>query len=197
METIKIKGSLRESLGRRSATLLRREDQVPSELYGKDLNIHFYAHEFEFKPLLFTPNVYIVSLSVDGKTYKCILKDTQFHPLSDKLVHADFLAITDNKPVNIKIPVKLNGSPVGVKEGGKLIVKMRKLNVKGLPKNLPDVLDIDISDLGIGQTVKVEKLSFKNLEILEAKNCVVCSVNITRNALKDQQTSATPATPAK
>ena len=185
MESISIKATKREVLGRKTALNLRREDQIPSVMYGGKDILHFYAHEFEFKKIVFTPNVYIINLELEGKTYKCILQDAQYHPLSDKMVHADFLEVNDTKPVSIKIPVKLTGVSEGVKQGGKLAVKMRTLKVKGLVKNLPDVLEIDITKLGLGQAIKIEKLAFPNLEIIESKSAVVCIVNATRASVKE------------
>jgi len=185
MEIIEIKGTKREVLGRKTALDLRRVDQVPSVLYGGKDIVHFYAHEFEFKKIIFTPNVYVVNLDVDGKKIKCILQETQYHPLSDKLVHADFLEIEESKPVSIKIPVKLTGVSEGVKQGGKLSIKMRTLKVKGLVKNLPDVLEVDITKLGLGQSIKIDTLVFPNLEILESKSAIVCVVNATRGSVKE------------
>jgi len=185
MESISIKATTRDVLGRKTALNLRREDQVPSVMYGGKDILHFYAHEFEFKKIVFTPNVYIINLELDGKTHKCILQDAQYHPLSDKMVHADFLEVNETKPVSIKIPVKLIGVSEGVKQGGKLAVKMRTLKVKGLLKNLPDVLEIDITKLGLGQAIKIEKLAFPNLEIIESKSAVVCVVNATRGSVKE------------
>ncbi len=187
METIEIKASKRESLGRKNAVTLRREGQVPCVIYGGTEIVHFYAHEFEFKKLIFTPNVYLVSLNIDGTKYNCVLQDTQYHPLSDKLVHADFLSITADKPVNIKIPVKLVGIAEGAKQGGKLVQKMRLMKVSGLSKDLPNVLEIDVTKVGIGQSIKVEKLSFPNLQILEPKNAIVCVISMTRSAMKEME----------
>ena len=185
MEIIEIKGTKRDILGRKEAKALRIADQVPSVLYGGKDIVHFNAHEFEFKKIIFTPNVYIINLDLEGKNYKCILQDAQYHPLTDKMIHADFLEVNETKPVSIKIPVKLTGTSEGVKKGGKLAVKMRTLKVSGLLKNLPDVLEIDITKLGLGQTIKIEKLTFPNLTILEAKNAIVCVVNATRSSVKE------------
>ena len=195
MENISIKATKRDVLGRKTALDLRRQDQIPSVLYGGKDIVHFYAHVFEFKKIVFTPNVYIIDLDVDGKVYKCILQDAQYHPVSDKMIHADFLEVNETKPVSIKVPVKLTGVSEGVKQGGKLIQKMRTLKVKGLVKNLPDVLDIDVTKLGLGQTIKIEKLAFPNLEILESKSAVVCVVNATRGT-KDAAAAPAAAAPA-
>jgi len=187
MESIVIKAKKRDSLGKKSSKLLRRAEQVPCVVYNGTDNLHLVVDEAEFKGLIFTPNVYTVKLDVEGTVYDCILKDTQYHPVSDKLLHADFMLLSNDKPVAIKIPVKLTGTSEGVKQGGKLVIKMRSLKVSGLPQNLPGELSVDISNLGIGQSIKVDKLSFPNLEILEAKNCILCSVKITRGVVKTEE----------
>jgi large subunit ribosomal protein L25 len=184
MESIKIKGSSRDNLGRKDAVELRRNECVPCVLYTGADNLHFSINEADFKGLIFTPNVYTVELEVDGKVYNCVLKDTQYHPISDKLIHADFMLLSDDKPVSIKVPVKFVGTSEGVKQGGKFVIKIRKMKIKALPKNLPGELLVDISNLGIGQAIKIEKLSFPNVEILEAKNCILCAVKSTRGSVK-------------
>ncbi|MDR0427775.1 MAG: 50S ribosomal protein L25, partial [Dysgonamonadaceae bacterium] len=128
------------------------------------------------------PEVFIVSLSIDGETCTAILKDAQFHPVSDELLHADFLQVFENKPVAFEIPVTLEGLAEGVKAGGKLSLEMRKLKVKGLYKNFPEKLTIDITNLGLGKTIQVGTLSFDNLELLNSKDNVVCAVKLTRAA---------------
>lgn len=166
--------------------MLRRSKSVPCVLYTGSENIHFSVSEADFKPLIFTPNIYKIALNIDGKVYKCVLKDTQYHPLSDKLIHADFMLLSEDKPVSMRIPVTFVGTSEGVKQGGKLVIKIRKMRIKALPKDLPSELSVDISSLGIGQGIKVEKLTYPNIEILEAKNCIVCAVKTTRGAVKNQ-----------
>jgi len=185
MEIIEITATKRELTGRATSVQMRREDQIPGVLYGGSEVVHFQAHQFEYDKVICTPKVYAVKLNVSGKVYDCVLKDAQFHPVSDKLIHADFLAVSDKKPVTMKIPVKLSGISEGVKQGGKLILKMRKLRVSGLIKNIPDELEIDVTNVGIGQAIKIEKLNFKNLQINESKNSVVCAVKSTRSVVKE------------
>ena len=182
MQTIEIKGIARTEIGKKSTKALRNEGNVPCVIYGGEENVHFYAPANEFRKLIFTPNIYLVNVSVEGKVYPAIIQDTQFHPVQDNLLHVDFLQIKEDKPVVIEIPVKMNGFAEGVKAGGKLQLEKRKLKVKGLAKHLPDVLDIDISNVGLGQTIQVGALAYENLELLNAKNAVVVAVRLTRAA---------------
>jgi large subunit ribosomal protein L25 len=182
MQTIEIKATKRENLGKAATKELRATGNVPAVLYGGSDVVHFYAAEKEIKKLIFTPNVYLIKVSIDGKTYDAIIKDLQFHPVKDDVMHIDFLQISEDKPVIIEIPIKLEGLAEGVKAGGKLTLEQRKLRVKGLPKDLPDTLNINISSLGLGKGMQVAALSFANLELLNAKNSVVVSVKLTRAA---------------
>lgn len=182
MQTIEIKGTKRTDLGKKATKQLRREEQVPCVIYGGEEVIHFSAPAKEFRNLIYTPHVYVVKVLVDNTSYECILQDTQFHPVVEQLLHADFLQISDNKPVNIEIPVELEGFAQGVKEGGKLQLEKRKLKVRALAKDLPDTLKIDITELKLGKTIQVGALSFENLELTNAKNAVVVAVRLTRAA---------------
>ncbi|MCI5777387.1 MAG: 50S ribosomal protein L25/general stress protein Ctc [Bacteroidales bacterium] len=182
MQTFDIKGTKRECGGKKVAKELRRNGLVPCIVYGGEKEIAFSVPADDFRGLIYTPNVYIVNLSVDGTEMKAILKDIQFHPVSEKILHVDFLQIFDDKPVTIGVPLTITGHSEGVKAGGKLQVEMRKLNVKGLPANLPDRLEVDITTLGLGQVVKVGSLHYDNLEILNAKTAVVAAVKTTRAA---------------
>jgi large subunit ribosomal protein L25 len=182
MKTIEIKGLKRETLGKKATKQLRNEDNVPCVLYGGEEVLHFYADSKEFRKLIYTPHVYIVKVNVDEKTVNAIIKDAQFHPVSEEVLHIDFLQIFEDKPVVIDVPVKLEGFAEGVRAGGKLQLEKRKLTVKALPKNLPDNLTINIDNLKLGSTRKVGDLTFENLELLNAKNAVVVSVKLTRAA---------------
>ncbi len=182
MQTFDLKGTKREAGGKKAAKALRSAGNVPCIVYGGEKEVTFSVAEGDFRNLIYTPNVYIVNLNIDGEVKTAILKDIQFHPVSDKILHVDFLEIFENKPTTIAIPVKLVGNSEGVKAGGKLQLEMRKLNVKGLPANLPDNLEIDITNLGLGKTIQVGELSYENLEILNAKNAVVVAVKLTRAA---------------
>jgi len=187
MKSIEIKGFKRETLGKKATKQLRKEENVPCVLYGGKEIVHFYAPVKDFRHLFYTPNVYIVNINVDGKTYPTILKDVQFHPVTETPLHVDFLEIHDDKPVVIDIPVKVEGFAKGVQAGGILRVEKRKLTVKGLPKHLPDELVINVDDLDLGKTRKIGDLKFENLELLNAKNAVVVAVRLTRAARAAQQ----------
>ena len=182
MKTFDIKGTKRECGGKKAAKQLRREGNVPCIVYGGEKEITFSVPEVDFRGLIYTPNIYLVNLNIDGTEMKAVLKDIQFHPISEKILHVDFLQIFDDKPVTIGIPLNITGHSEGVKAGGKLQIEMRKLNVKGLPANLPDRLDVDITTLGLGQVIKVSTLHYDNLEILNAKTAVVAAVKSTRAA---------------
>jgi large subunit ribosomal protein L25 len=190
MKTIEIKGFKRETLGKKATKQLRKDGNVPCVLYGGEEVVHFYAPVNDFRHLFYTPNVYIVNIDVDGKKYPTILKDAQFHPVTDSPLHVDFLQIHDDKPVVIDIPVKTEGFAKGVQAGGILRLEKRKLTVKGLPKHLPDELIINVSDLDVGKTRKVGDLNFDNLELLNAANAVVVAVRLTRAARAAQQLAA-------
>lgn len=182
MQKIEIKAVKREDLGKTATKQLRKEENVPCVLYGGKDVVHFYASENEFRKLIYSPNVYLVTLNVDGSKYDAIIKDAQYHPVSEKMLHADFLQISDDKPITIEIPVKLEGLAEGVKAGGKLQLEQRKLRVKGLAKYVPDELVVNISNLGLGKGIQVGHLNYPNLELLNAKNSVVVSVKLTRAA---------------
>jgi len=182
MQTIEINGTVRADLGKKATKALRAEGKVPCVIYGGEENIHFTASEAEFRKIIYTPNVYIININVDGKAYPTILQDSQFHPVKEQLLHADFLLVKEDKPVVIEVPVKLNGFAEGVRAGGKLQLEKRKLKVRALAKDLPDTLDINIDNIGLGKTVQVGELSFDNVELLNAKNAVVVAVRLTRAA---------------
>lgn len=193
MKTFDIKGTKRECGGKKAAKELRRNGLIPCIVYGGEKEITFSVPANDFRGLIYTPNVYIVNLTVDGESMQAVLKDIQFHPISGDILHVDFLQIFENKPVTIGVPLRIVGHSEGVKAGGKLQVEMRKLNVKGLPANLPDILDVDITALGLGQVIKVGSLSYENLEILNAKSAVVVAVKSTRAAVSAAAAAAAAA----
>ncbi|MCD7974077.1 MAG: 50S ribosomal protein L25/general stress protein Ctc [Candidatus Azobacteroides sp.] len=182
MQTLELTGILRKEIGKKATKAVRKDNAVPCVLYGGKENIHFQMNNTELRKLIYTPNVYLVSLNIEGKKVMTILKDTQFHPVKDQVMHADFIEISDDKPIVIQVPVQLEGLAEGVKAGGKLSLEKRKLKVKGLYKNIPDRLNVNIESLGLGKTIQVGQLSFDNLELLDAKNAVVCAVKLTRAA---------------
>jgi len=182
MKVFELKGTLRTDLGKKATKADRVGDNVPCVLYGGTENVHFNATVSDLRKLIYTPEVFIVDLTVAGKSCKAIMKALQFHPVSDKVLHIDFLEVSENKPVVVEIPVQLNGLAEGVKAGGKLALEMRKLRVKGLFTNFPERINIDVTDLGLGKTIQVGALKLDNLEILNAKNAVVAQVKLTRAA---------------
>lgn len=182
MKVFELKGTLRTDLGKKATKADRVGDNVPCVLYGGTENVHFNATVSDLRKLIYTPEVFIVDLTVAGKSCKAIMKALQFHPVSDKVLHIDFLEVSENKPVVVEIPVQLNGLAEGVKAGGKLALEMRKLRVKGLFTNFPERINIDVTDLGLGKTIQVGALKLDKLEILNAKNAVVAQVKLTRAA---------------
>jgi large subunit ribosomal protein L25 len=182
MKSISIKGTKREVVGKKDAKRLRTEGLVPGVLYGGNEPVHFYAPEKEFKPLIYTPNVYLVDLDIDGTVCQSIIQDTQFHPVREQLMHVDFLRTSDDKMVKVEIPVKVEGFAKGIRNGGKLKLNLRTLKVKAMVKYLPDYIVINVDDLDIGQSYKVGALVRENLEFLNAKAVPVVTIMITRAA---------------
>ena len=182
MKAVEIKGSLRTSLGKKDAKKLRVEGKVPCVLYGGEEPIHFQADASVFRKVVYTPNVYLINLNIDGTIYNAILQDIQFHPVAEQILHIDFLQISDDKPVKIEVPVKVEGYAKGMRSGGKMKLILRRLKVKGLVKDIPDTISVDISDLELGQSVKVNEVKVENLELLNSKSIPVVSVMITRAA---------------
>jgi large subunit ribosomal protein L25 len=182
MKSISIKCTKREVVGKKEAKRLRGEGLVPGVLYGGEEPIHFYAPEKEFKPLIYTPHVYLVDLDIDGTVYQSIIQDTQFHPVEEQLLHVDFLLTTDDKLVKVEIPVKTEGFAKGIRKGGKLKLNLRTLKVKTMVKYLPDEITINVDDLDLGQSYKVGSLVRENLEFLNAKAVPVVTIMITRAA---------------
>lgn len=187
MKTIEIKGSFRTELGKKSSKELRKSGNVPCVIYGKEKNIHFFAHENSFKNLVYTHAAHLVKLNIDDKVYKAVLKDMQFHPVKDNILHADFIEIHDNKPVVINIPIKVSGDSVGVIAGGKLSIKRRTLKVKGLADDLPEALPINITDLKIHEGIKVGELSYDKIELLDPKKSMVLTIATSRVAQKTDE----------
>ncbi len=189
MKEITINAQARSEYGKKASRDLRRQELVPAVVYGvekdkdgKPVSKSIVVTEKELAKLLYTPNVYIVNLVVDGKSVKAILKDLQTDFVTDRPVHVDFYQITTDKPVVMEIPVKLNGLAEGVRAGGKLALNVRKLAVKATYDKFPDTLDIDVTNLGLGKTMKVAALSYEGLEIVTSKEVVVCAVRMTRAA---------------
>ncbi len=182
MESLKITGQKRESLGKKDAKKLREQGLVPGVLYGKDEVTHLAVPFSDLRPFIYTPNVYLIDLEIDGEVHKAMIQDVQWHPVDEQILHIDFLKIEADKPVKIGVPVKLVGTAKGIKAGGKLKVNMRKLRVKALAENLPDAIEVDITKLAIGDSIKVGELQRENLEFLDNKSNLIVGVISTRVA---------------
>ena len=192
MKSITIKGSKRESVGKVATKALRNADKVPCVLYGGESPLHFSANELDFSKLVYTPNAHTVVLDINGdQKINAILQDIQFHPVSDKILHVDFYQLSDNKEVNMEIPVIIKGSAPGVMlEGGTLDINKRKLKVRALPKNLPDLINVDISSLKLGNKISIVDLESENFTFLHPDNTVVCKVRTSRVSLSIEEEEA-------
>jgi len=186
MKTVSMSGSPRENVGKKDAKKNRREGKIPCVLYGGKDQVHFTIPEREFSKIIFTPEVYILKIDINGKEYQAILQDVQYHPVTDVVLHADFLLITPGKPVIIGIPITLTGTAPGVIKGGKLRKKLRKLIVKGLVEDLPEVIEISVSKLDLNEGVKVKDLSFDKLELMDHPNSEIVGVKTARGAGMDE-----------
>lgn len=185
MESISITGSVRKSLGKADAKILRREGLVPCIIYGGAENIHFQLDERAFNKLINTPQVYIVNVELDGKTYAAIIKDVQFHPLTDRVVHVDFQLLAPGKAVKLSLPIRTVGTSRGVLSGGKLQQVLRRAKVSGEPSQLPDFITLDITKLRIGQSIKVKDVKIAGLNFLENENQILVAVKAKRGAKLD------------
>lgn len=198
MKTILLKGELRNGLGKSSAKSLRNEGKVPCALYGSDENVNFAVYQADFKNLVYTPNVYKVKIDIEGKTYDAILQDIQFHPVSEAIVHVDFLDVSKKDNVIMEIPVNVVGNSPGVRAGGKLVKKINRLKVRGPIGVLPDFIDVNIDKLQIGQSVKVSDLSVEGFDLLDAKMNAIISCKTTRALMQGAGAEEAPAeTPAE
>ena len=187
MKEIAINGQKRETTGKKASKLMRKEGLVPCNLYGEKKGenglpeaLAFSATFAELRKAVYSPYVYVIDLNIDGQVHKAIIKELQFHPTTDALLHADFFEVTDTKPITVGIPVKLNGLAQGVREGGKLNLSIRKIDVTAPFKQIPEILEIDVTNLGLGKAIKVGELSFEGLKIATSPEVVVCSVKATR-----------------
>ena len=196
MKTIKIKGSLRKDLGKKASKNLRKEGNVPCVIYGGGENINFYAPSLSFKNLIFTPNVYFVKLDIDGTSHDVILKEIQFHPVTDEINHIDFIRYELEKPINMNVPVHVKGNSIGVRKGGKLRIALRYLLIKALPKNMPDFIELNVEDIDVGQSIKVGDLNYKNLTFLNKAKDPVVDVKISRIVTPEEEKAEAEAAAA-
>ncbi|MDB5155991.1 MAG: rplY [Mucilaginibacter sp.] len=190
MKSIAISGSPRENVGKRDAKELRYQALVPAVLYGGATQTHFSVSAADLKPVVYTPVVHFIDLDIAGVKSQAIIKDLQFHPLTEQIIHVDFLLLDEKKPITIQIPVRLTGTSPGVKVGGKLVQKLRKLSIKALPKDHLDFIDVSIEALEVGKSVKVAELSFPKLTILNTKEDTIVSVTTSRALRQAEQEAA-------
>lgn len=189
MKTITIEGQLRSEFGKQATRLLRSEEKVPCVIYGGADTVSFSAPVTAFKSLVYTAEFQLAEIKLDGKTYRCIMKDLQFDPVTDELTHVDFLELVEDKKVVATLPLKLTGQSAGVKGGGKLVVKMKSLKVKALPKHLRESLEVDITNLELNENIRVEDVKAEGIEILNSPRIPVASVVMTRQ-LKQEEAAA-------
>jgi large subunit ribosomal protein L25 len=182
MKTIEINGTIRSQISKQEIKNLRSNEQVPCVLYGGEQQIHFSVEAAQFKGLIYTPEVHMVKLNIDGTSYDATLQDTQFHPVNDAILHVDFLQVFENKPLNLSIPVRLSGASEGVKAGGKLVLKSRRLRVKAFPSVMPDFINVDITNLKIGGNIRVREINVEGVTFLDSPTNVIVTVRMTRNA---------------
>ena len=186
MQAITIKGSERESVGKVSTKALRNAEKVPCVLYGGEKPIHFSADELSFKGLVYTSNAHTVVIELEGhQPYEAVLQDIQFHPVTDRILHIDFFQLFEDKAVSMNIPVRLEGNSPGVRNGGRLLFRNRKLTVRALPANLPDAIMVDISKLRIGGTISVGDVKTEEYTFLHPDNTSIVQVKASRNAVAD------------
>ena len=190
MKSIDVKGTARPNTGKKASRDIRKAGAVPCNLYGEakgenglPVAVSFTATQEELRKLVYTPDIYSVNLNIDGKECKAIMKELQFHPVTDALLHVDFYEITETKPIIMEVPIKLNGLAEGVRAGGKLAASVRKLKVKAPYTAIPEKLNIDVTNLGLGKTIKVGELNFEGLELVTSPSVVVCQVKMTRSAM--------------
>ena len=190
MKTITIEGQLRTEHGKKAARQIRSQENVPAVIYGGAQEINFFAPAKDFKSLVYTSEFQLAEVKVDGKTYKCILKDLQFDKVDDSLIHVDLLELVADKKVVATLPHKFVGTSVGVKEGGKLVTKMKALKVKMLPKDLKENITVDITNLELNGNIRVEDVKADNMEILNSPRIPIASVVMTRQLKQEEATAA-------
>ena len=196
MKELVITGTSRKSAGKKEANELRKKGFVPCNIYGGTEQTYFYAHSNDFKSLVYTPDVHQVTLKVGDKSFNTYMQEIQFHPITDKIMNIDFLEVKDDKKMKMEIPVNITGTAPGVLQGGRLVQKLRKMKVKALPKDMPDKIEINVSGLNIGQSVRVNQVNLPGVEFLDTANGVVIGVQTTRVVVEETKVTTTAAAPA-
>ena len=185
MKTLAINVKEREKSGKSNTRALRNQGNVPCVLYGGEKQVVFYAHENEFRKLVYTPDIFIIELNFENKKINAIMQDIQFHPVSEKILHIDFLEVFDDKPVVVSIPVKLQGIPLGVRNGGNLMFRRNKIITKGLISKLPDAIELNVESLAIGMFIYIKDINIEGCQFLAPENSVVVGVKTARNVIED------------
>jgi large subunit ribosomal protein L25 len=197
MKTITIEGQLRTAFGKAATRQLRSEEKVPAVIYGGAKEINFSAPASALKGIIYTPEFMLAEIHVDGNTYNCVLKDLQFDKVTDDLIHVDFLELVSDKKVTVSIPIKFTGTPQGVKEGGKLVVKIKSLKVKTLPEYLTENIEVNIDELKLNENIRVQDVKQENMEIMNSPRIPIASVTMTRQLKQEEAKAAPAATEAK
>jgi large subunit ribosomal protein L25 len=193
MKSITIEGQLRTGLGKQATRQLRSEERVPGVIYGGATEVNFSAPAASFKTLVYTPDFQLAEIKVDGKSYKCIMKDLQFDKVSDELIHVDFLELVEDKQIVATIPIKFTGAAKGVKDGGKLITKINALKIKTYPKYLKENIEVDLTELELNGNVRVEDVKVDNYEILNSPRIPIASIVLTRQLKQEEAAADKPA----
>jgi large subunit ribosomal protein L25 len=196
MKTITIEGQLRTESGKKATRQLRSQQLVPGVIYGGNTEVNFSAPATAFKPIVYTAEFMLTEVTVEGKTYRCIMKDIQFSKVTDELIHVDFLELVDDKKVIANLPLKYVGVPVGVKAGGKLVTKMKSLKIKTLPKYLKEFIEVDLSNLELNENIRVENVIADHMEVMNSPRIPIATVTMTRQ-LKQEEAAAPKAAAAK
>ena len=186
MKTLAINVKERGNVGKTNTRALRNQGNVPCVLYGGEKQVTFYAHENDFRKLVYTPDTFVVELSIDGTVTKAIMQDIQFHPVTDKILHIDFLEVFDNKAITVSIPVNLNGTAIGVKNGGNLMFRRSKIITKGLVANLPNSIELNIEHLNIGMFTYIKDITVEGCELIAPGNSVVVGVKTARAVVEEE-----------
>jgi len=187
MKEVSLSGSLRANVGKKDAKAVRNSGRVPCVVYGNGEQTHFSVKHTDLQKIMFSPDVFAINLDVNGKAFKTIIQDSQQHPLTDKIMHVDFLQLQDDKLVKVDIPVTLKGRSIGVMNGGRLQLVFRTLTVLGYPKDIPDTIEVDITNIKIGGSIRVKALENDKLRLLNASNAVVVSVKMSRGATLEEE----------
>lgn len=193
MKSIEITGTKREAASKKEIKTLRRSDRVLCALYGGAENINFSVPVLDLRKLVFTPEVYIVKLNIDGKNYEAVMGEIQKHPVNEALLHIDFIEVKADKPIVLDIPVHITGTSEGQKQGGKLVTKVRKMKVKALASDMPDTINVDVTPLGIGQNIRVADMKINGVTFLDSPNNIIVGIRVTRNVVESPAEAAKAA----